>query len=118
MGVLTNQLLAIADARRASTQWLKREDFGWVYDRVVNITMATNAEAWGFERIDGAEAIQISTYDSAVKGYYNWHADTSMSGDTVDIRRRVLSASVQLTDPADYTRGDLEVKDSDSASFA
>lgn len=97
-------------ARRASTRWLKKDDFGWVYERVVNISMATNGEAWGFERIDGAESIQISAYESAVSGYYNWHADTSMSGDTVAIRRRVLSASVQLTDPAEYTGGELEVR--------
>ena len=65
-------------ARRASTQWLPRDDeaFGWVYDRVVNLTAAANEGAWRLAAIDGAQdiqisTIQISTYKAEERGYYN-----------------------------------------------
>ena len=105
-------------ARRATTQWLPRElpEFAWVYDRVINVTMDANAEAWHFDHIEGTESIQISTYSSDVHGYYNWHADTSMSGDTPEIRKRILSASVQLSSPEQYTGGELEVRGSAPAA--
>lgn len=97
-------------ARRATTQWLPRDEFEWVYDRVINVTLDANAQAWGFEHVEEAESIQISTYSGDVAGYYNWHADTSMSGDTAAIRNRILSASVQLSAPDQYTGGELEVR--------
>ena len=105
-------------ARRATTQWLPRDgpEFGWVYDRVINVTLGANAEAWRFDHIEGTESTQISTYSSDVQGYYNWHADTSMSGDTAEIRKRILSASVQLSGPQQYTGGELEVRGSAPAA--
>jgi PKHD-type hydroxylase len=105
-------------ARRATTQWLPRDlpEFSWVYERVINVTLKANGEAWGFERIEGTESIQISTYSSAVAGYYNWHADTTLAGDTAEIRNRVLSASVQLSSPEQYTGGGLEVRGSAPAA--
>ena len=64
---------AQSHARRASTQWLPRDDeaFGWVYDRVVNLTVAANEGAWRLAAIDGAQDIQISTYKAEDRGYYN-----------------------------------------------
>ena len=64
---------AQSHARRASTQWLPRDDeaFGWVYDRVVNLTVAANEGAWRLAAIDGAQDIQISSYKAEERGYYN-----------------------------------------------
>ena len=64
---------AQSHARRASTQWLPRDDeaFGWVYDRVVNLTAAANEGAWRLAAIDGAQDIQISSYKAEERGYYN-----------------------------------------------
>ena len=47
------------------------EAFGWVYDRVVNLTAAANEGAWRLAAIDGAQDIQLSTYKADERGYYN-----------------------------------------------
>lgn len=52
--------------------------------------------------IDELEPLQLARYD--IGDGYDWHYDT---GPGVDNRK--LSASVQLTDPADYDGGDLEL---------
>ena len=54
---------------------------------------------------EGVQNIQISTYradSSGQGGHYDWHADASLLANAQAIRRRVLSASVQLTDPSEY----------------
>ena len=52
--------------------------------------------------ITEAEDIQFATYN--VGDFYGWHADSD------DINKRVISVTVQLSDPKDYKGGNLVFK--------
>ena len=50
--------------------------------------------------------MQYTIYDSAVNGHYGWHQDYGTQKPVVP---RKLSVVVQLSDPAEYEGGDLEL---------
>lgn len=105
--------------RRARATGLDREseDWGWIYERLLNLVNINNDESWR-ELIprnmssDLVEHIQIAEYNSDIKGHYNWHQDVGTEGET---SRRRLSVVVQLSDPLDYDGGDLQMRTTSNA---
>ena len=63
-----------------------------------------NRAAWNF-RMAGHEPIQFGMYKR--KGFYNWHRDTFYKPN-MPIRK--LSVTVNLSDPKDYSGGNLLIK--------
>jgi predicted 2-oxoglutarate/Fe(II)-dependent dioxygenase YbiX len=64
--------------------------------------LRANAVTGGFD-LKTVEPLQLAEY--AVGDGYDWHLDIGPG--TADLRK--LSASVQLSDPAEYDGGDLEI---------
>jgi PKHD-type hydroxylase len=95
------------DLRRASLVWV--DDLPgqeWVMDRVVGLIAEANRETFRFDLDAFAESAQIATYDAGRQGHFAWHSDI---GEGPLASRRKLTMVIQLTDPADYRGGQLEV---------
>lgn len=93
--------------RRADLAWLDDlPDCGWAMDRLVQAVAAANRDAFGFDLTDFAESAQIARYDAARAGHFDWHSDI---GAGALAQKRKLTIVVQLSDPADYAGGALEV---------
>lgn len=93
--------------RRADLAWL--DDLpgcGWAMDRLVATVAAANRDAFGFDLTDFGESAQIARYDAARQGHFDWHSDI---GAGALAQRRKLTIVVQLSDPADYDGGALEI---------
>jgi PKHD-type hydroxylase len=95
------------DLRRASLVWVDDlSDQGWVTDRIVALVAEANRETFRFDLDDFAESAQIAAYDAEREGHFAWHSDI---GDGPLARRRKLTMVIQLSDPADYDGGRLEI---------
>ncbi len=57
----------------------------------------------GLVNITGVEDLQFATYNK--DDFYGWHKDADINNN------RMLSVSVQLSDPDTYEGGDLQIKD-------
>ena len=57
----------------------------------------------GLVNITGVEDLQFATYNK--DDFYGWHKDADINNN------RMLSVSVQLSDPNTYEGGDLQIKD-------
>lgn len=93
--------------RRADLVWV--DDIpgaGWIMDNVVAIVGAANRDVFDFALQGFDESAQIARYDAARQGHFDWHADI---GDGPLAARRKLTVVVQLSDPADYEGGTLEI---------
>lgn len=101
--------------RRADIAWL--DDLpqgGWVMDRLVGLVARANREGYGFDLTDFAESAQIARYGAERQGHFDWHSDI---GKGPLAARRKLTVVVQLSDPAEYDGGLLELRP-DSAVHA
>ncbi|MFP4274325.1 MAG: 2OG-Fe(II) oxygenase, partial [Paracoccaceae bacterium] len=93
--------------RRAELSWLDEAEGGdWVMERIMDLVREANRDVFGFDLTDFAESPQVAIYDGRRAGHFDWHADI---GDGPLARRRKLTLVVQLSDPADYAGGRLEI---------
>jgi PKHD-type hydroxylase len=77
-------------------------DSGWIYQRITNMVAQLNSKHFQFEINGLDEPLYHVTYDAKDQGHYMWHTD-------VGATTRKLSITFQMTDPADYDGGDLEM---------
>lgn len=94
------------EIRRSRTAWLPPdEEHWWVYEKLVKVVERANRryrfDLWGF-----GEDLQFTTYQSP-GDFYSWHQD-GLDG-TLSVRK--LSVVVQLSDPALYEGGELQIFD-------
>jgi PKHD-type hydroxylase len=91
---------ALRDVRSSQVE---RADAPWLFARL-DALFAAGAEAFGLPVGPIAETIQVLLYREG--GHFRmWHTDAGADrGD-----RRLISMSVELSDPAQYEGGDLEV---------
>lgn len=98
---------AACGVRRCRVRWLpEKGGFGWVHERLVDLVALANREAFGFDLWGMDERLQLLDYDAREQAFFGWHADRGRSGFA---KSRKLSVSVQLSDPADYQGGVLEL---------
>ena len=91
--------------RISQTAWVGRNtDTKWLYERMEKIAVGVNAQVYQFDLTGFSEEFQYAVYRGPEGGHYDWHVDQSSR-----IARRKLSFSVQLTDPSDYERGELQL---------
>lgn len=96
-----------ARIRRARIAWLDEADSAaWVFARVVDLVAEANRAHFGFDLTEFAERMQVAWYDGTAGGHFDWHSDI---GDGPFAARRKLTLVVQLSDPADYEGGRLEL---------
>ena len=93
------------EVRRSQVRWLKScPDHDWVFQKLAHVVSSLNAEHYRFDLTGFGEQLQLTNYDSSQLGKYDWHQDFGTDGPS-----RKLSVVVQLSDPAQYEGGNLEI---------
>jgi PKHD-type hydroxylase len=94
--------------RRAEIAWLDDiPQAAWVMERMMSLTARANRETFGFDLTDFGESPQVARYGAEREGHFDWHSDI---GAGTWAAKRKLTIVVQLSDPADYTGGTLELR--------
>jgi len=91
--------------RKSRVTFLKRSDFGYIYDMLFRIIESCNNDVYNFALTGLSEDIQFTEYDASYEGHYAWHTDTGVEAST-----RKLSVVVQLSDPSEYEGGEFQYK--------
>jgi PKHD-type hydroxylase len=73
--------------------------------RIVDSFAYFSQELFGCE-INGVDAIQFTEYKPG--DFYDWHHDQHGIGQETDCPERLVSATIELSDPEDYEGGGLE----------
>jgi PKHD-type hydroxylase len=96
----------LARIRRSKVSWLdKSQETAWVFGKLADVVSSLNAQFFRLDLTGFGEAIQLTNYDQAEHGMYGWHQDY---GGRIGASRK-LSIVMQLTDPAQYEGGNLQV---------
>lgn len=94
--------------RRAELSWLDDiPQAAWVMDRMMRLVSQANREAFGFDLSEFAESAQVARYGAEREGHFDWHSDIG-AGQLAS--KRKLTIVVQLSDPAEYEGGGLELR--------
>lgn len=102
--------------RRAEVAWLDDlKGGGWVMDLMIGQIARVNREAFGFDLSEFGESAQIARYGAEREGHFDWHSDI---GAGTWAARRKLTIVVQLSDPADYDGGALELRGDSNITVA
>ena len=94
--------------RRAGIHWL--DDLpgaGFAMDRMIRTVAEVNRAAFQFDLTDFGESAQIARYGAADQGHFDWHSDI---GAGQWAAQRKLTVVVQLSDPAHYQGGALQIQ--------
>lgn len=95
------------DLRRADLVWLDDlPDTAPVMEALIR-TVAEANRRFAFALDDFAESAQVARYDAARQGHFDWHSDIGRQGLAA---RRKLTLVVQLSDPAAYEGGTLQLR--------
>lgn len=99
---------AVSDLRSSRVRWIHRGDlsWNWMFTHIENIFRRANG-AFGFD-LNYFHEIQFTEYDSAYGGHYGWHEDLLWVPRNDSAIQRKLSIVIQLSDPTEYTGGDLQ----------
>jgi PKHD-type hydroxylase len=93
--------------RVSTIRWIPQQAaFVSLYEAVAGAIFALNQHFFGFD-LTTIEDMQFTTYSETTMGFYDWHVDCGIS--TPDDMARKLSLTIQLSDPADYEGGELEL---------
>jgi len=97
--------------RLSTIRWVKREGrLAQIWDRSVELFQEANYNAFGFD-LSTLREMQFTEYQARPGGqqdYYTWHEDLTWATNTP--YQRKLSLVIQLSDPADYDGGDLQLQ--------
>jgi len=109
-----------ARTRRSTVRSLPRDQFEDVYTTITQRVTEANEAKWKFTGLQ-LQAIQLGEYSGETQGFYTWHVDQSVLVEDLDPAThrllparsargwRVLSATLQLSPPSNYTGGELLV---------
>jgi PKHD-type hydroxylase len=91
--------------RNSRVSWLYPNEYTyWIYERLAGVVTSMNEQFFRFDLDGFFQGFQFTKY-SAPGQHYDWHVDR---GPNHGVRK--LSISLQLSDPADYEGGELEIK--------
>lgn len=94
--------------RRAEVAWLDDiPQAAWVLDRMMTVVAQANREGFSFDLTDFGESPQVARYGAERQGHFDWHSDIGAGNWAA---KRKLTIVVQLSDPADYQGGTLELR--------
>ena len=92
--------------RRSKISWMdKSQESAWVFEKLSDVVSSLNAQYFRLDLTGFGEAMQLTNYDQSEHGMYGWHQDY---GGRIAPSRK-LSIVLQLTDPARYEGGNLQV---------
>jgi len=101
---------------RTTSHALRRADLVWlddlpqaapVMDRLIRLVAQANRDTFDVDLTDFAESAQIARYGAEREGHFGWHSDI---GKGALAAKRKLTMVIQLSDPADYDGGALELR--------
>jgi PKHD-type hydroxylase len=84
---------------------LPNGDTMWIYQKISLMVSLLNSQHYKYDITGFDEPLYHVTYDAGDEGHYAWHIDKS--GDGMPTRK--LSITFQMTDPAAYDGGNLEI---------
>jgi PKHD-type hydroxylase len=94
------------DIRKGRTHlFIPGNDIDTLLKKIVDSFAYFSEECLGC-KISGVDGIQFTEYNSG--DYYDWHYDQHGIGQQVDCPERIVSATIELSDPSDYEGGGLE----------
>ena len=92
--------------RRSKLKWLpSREDSAWLYRKMFELANKANDECYKFRLHYALDDMQYTLYEGDTNGKYDWHIDIGTGNNSL----RKLSAVLLLTDPSEFTGGELQV---------
>lgn len=92
--------------RKSNITWLENnQETRWVYERLAHVVSSLNSQFYRFDLTGFGEQLQLTNYDGTENGMYGWHQDYGGNRRT----SRKLSLVLQLTDPAQYEGGNLQI---------
>lgn len=101
--------------RRSELVWVDEiAEAEWVVTRLIDVVRQANRDVYNFDLTDFSESAQIARYGAERQGHFDWHSDI---GEGQFARKRKLTVVVQLSDPAQYTGGTLEVMASNATTL-
>jgi PKHD-type hydroxylase len=110
LGTKTMATLDVDDVdpeyRTTEVSWIHHTpESDWLYGRIAHIIQNVNSQFYGFDIHGLCESLQFTVYTGDNRGHYDWHQDGGANTNSP----RKLSIVIQLSDPADYEGGDLEI---------
>ncbi|MGZ6539026.1 MAG: 2OG-Fe(II) oxygenase, partial [Bacteroidia bacterium] len=90
------------DLRMSQLMWIKPGASDWIYDKLAQACIQTNATKYKFDIQGFQTELQLASYEG--NGFFEWHMDFGPG----DISNRKLSITVQLSDPDEYEGGELQ----------
>lgn len=103
----------LATKRRTTISWLKTSEHVHqaYFMAIANDVLKVNADKWQFDLWGFIDSLQYTVYREGDE--FGWHVDCGPH-----LPPRKLSVSVQLSDPADYEGGDLQLRVSEEIETA
>jgi PKHD-type hydroxylase len=103
------------DIRRSKIRWISRMDpaWDWLFRDIEFVFRRANV-AFGFD-LNIFHEVQFTEYDAEDSGHYGWHEDLKWVPAANTESQRKLSLVIQLSDPASYEGGDLELQINDNS---
>jgi PKHD-type hydroxylase len=96
---------ALEQTRKSIVRWLPQsEEWGWVYERLMEMITEANDALWGFDLYSIPDSIQHTIYP-ANGGHYNWHMDIGPN----ELSVRKVSLTIQMSEDDEYTGGELQL---------
>jgi PKHD-type hydroxylase len=110
-GIGLNNDVASNGFRKTGIAWANRNH--WLEGVMLNNSYYANREAGWNMVVDQCEQVQLAKYET--DHFYDWHQDTFMLANTATARK--LTAIALLNDPSEFTGGDFELQNSNSAEL-
>jgi PKHD-type hydroxylase len=108
-GTITSNSIVDTNIRSSNICWIRFGDevFEDIWKFVERKFHEANVNAFGVD-INYIESLQFTNYDASIEGHYGWHEDIFWEKNSPSARK--LSMVIQLTDPNNYTGGNLELQ--------
>lgn len=93
--------------RSSTVSWVElTNDTKWIYQKMADVVRHLNGKYFCFDLYGFHDHLQYTMYDGSTSDHYTWHLDNGVKTDSPP---RKLSVVLQLSDPSEYTGGDLEI---------
>ncbi len=90
------------ELRKSQIIFIKPGENDWIYERLSQACIQTNANRYKFEITGFQTELQLANYSNT--DFFEWHMDFGPG----DVSNRKLSITVQLSDSDEYEGGDLQ----------
>ena len=91
--------------RTTTISWIPFDKLPQMYKKVEHQLSLVNLNHFGFENVQITEPAQFTEYPKG--GFYDWHMDLNAFGQEGQNPIRKISMTLLLSDPKDFTGGDL-----------